>query len=213
MDLYQQMKELLQDMLLLLAVLFHKGEDALMDAWRRFAAKVLNLVPADKPYGTELFDALNLKQPTFAFEGVLLREHPDTGELEVYLTQRSMQDTAYPGEFHCPGSGLRNKEDWQAVAARLARNEFKVAIKNVTVLYETGFFYGEARGWYWSLPCLVELEGEPAVGKWYPVTQLPEKTVDHHREDIIPAVVRYWRNRAQYDEARKQMLQALGLAA
>jgi hypothetical protein len=197
--------------LLHLAAALHEGGEALMEEWRAGVAAALNLVPSDKPYGTELFDALNLKQPTFAFEGVLLRENPESGTLEVYLTQRSMSDTAYPGEFHCPGSGMRNKENWAKVASRLARNEYKVPVKNVTVLYETGFFYDEARGWYWSVPCLVELESEPAVGKWYPVDQLPENTVMHHRNDIIPAVVNYWRNRAKYDAARIQMHQTLGL--
>jgi len=193
------------------AKLFNQGDEALLDALREFAAEILNLVPSDKPYKTALFDAINKKQPTFAMEGVLLRENPDGGALEVYLTQRSMVDTAYPGEFHCPGSGLRNKETWQKDAERVAHSEYKVPIKKVTVLFETGFFYDEARGWYWSVPCLVELEAEPAVGKWYPVDRLPENTVAHHRDDIIPAVVRYWRNRAKYDAARRKMREALGL--
>lgn len=187
-----------------------KGLDQEMDELREFAAEILDLVPSDQPYKTKLFDALNKKQPTFAFEGVLLREQ-QYGKIEVYLTQRSMSDTAYPGEFHAPGSGLRNKEDWQKVAERLARNEYKVAVKKVTMLHESAFFYDEQRGWYCSVPCLVELEQEPAVGKWYPVDDLPEKTVGHHRDDIIPVVVNYWRNRAKYDAARRQMREALGL--
>lgn len=209
--MYRRITSLLQEMLLQMAATIHEGEDVLMDLWRSFVAAALNIVPSDKPYRTALFDALNLKQPTFAMEGVLLRENPESGVLEVYLTQRSMQDTAYPGEFHCPGSGLRNGEDWQAVAERLARSEYKVPVKKVTPLFESGFFYPEERGWYCSVPCLIELATEPAVGKWYPVDQLPDKTVGHHRHDIIPVVVRYWRNRAKYDAARAEMRQALGL--
>lgn len=209
--MYQRMISLLQDMLLQLAAHIHEGEDALMDLWRSFVAACLNLVPSDQPYKTALFDALNLKQPTFAMEGVLLRENPESKELEVYLTRRSLADTAYPGEFHAPGSGLRNKEDWEKVAARLARNEYKVPVKKVTILHESARFYDEARGTYCSVPCLIELDGEPEVGKWFSISKLPEKTVWHHREWIIPAVVSYWRNRAKYDAARDQMRAALGL--
>lgn len=172
-----------------------KGTDALMEFWKEFVAKAMNLIPNDKPYGTALFDALNKKQPTFAFEGVLLRINPETNQLEVYMTQRSMTETAYPGEYHCPGSGIRNGENWNAVAARVARNEFKVGIKSLVILYGKELWYQEARGFYCSQPCLVELEGEPAVGKWYPVDNLPEKTVEHHRDYIIPAVVSFWRSR------------------
>ena len=121
--LYKRMVDLLQEALLQLAGVVHDGEDALMDFWRGFAAAVLNLVPSDKPYKSALFEALNKKQPTYAMEGVLLRNNPQSGAVEVYLTQRSATDTAYPGEFHCPGSGIRNGENWQAVAERLARSE------------------------------------------------------------------------------------------
>jgi hypothetical protein len=207
------MINILQEVFLHLTAAIHEGEDALMVIWRQFVARALDLVPSDKPYGTPLFDALNKKQPTFAFEGVLLRENPVGGALEVYLTKRSMKDTAYPGEFHAPGSGLRNKEDWRKVAERLARNEYEVPVRHVTILHESEFFYDEARGWYCSVPCLVELEEEPVVGKWYPVDQLPEQTVGHHRDDIIPVVVRYWRNRAKYDDARATMREVLGLVA
>jgi hypothetical protein len=188
-----------------------KDEEGFLDLLRNFAASILNSVPSDKPYKMALFDALNKKQPTFAMEGVLIRESPVTGELEVYLTQRSMSETAYPGEFHAPGSGLRNKEDWKKAAERLARSEYKVPVKKVTVLFESCFFYDEARGWYCSVPCLIELDGEPIVGKWYSVDHLPDKTVGHHRDDIIPAVVRYWRNREAYDTAITQAREAIGL--
>ena len=65
MDLYQQMKELLQEMLLQLASLIHQGKDALMDSWRRFAAKVLNLVPALGVCGCAVVDGAHRKHQRF----------------------------------------------------------------------------------------------------------------------------------------------------
>lgn len=184
-------------------------KDALLYLWRQFAARVLGLVPSDKPYGTALSDALNRMEPHFAFESALLRENPETHRIEVYLTQRMKIDTAYPGEYHCPGSAVRNGEAWEDVAKRLARDEYKSRAKSVTMLHEAGFFYQEERGWYQSVPSVVTLETESAVGKWYPVDELPEKTVAHHRDLIIPAAVAYWKNRELYEAGRYLLRLAL----
>lgn len=211
MALYQKILAMLSGMLVQLSEKSgeREAEESLMDAWREFVARALGLVPADKPYKTALFNALNRLQPVFAFEGVVLRENPETGELEVYLAQRAADDSAYPGEYHAPGSGVRNNETWEHVAARLGRSEYKVGISRIVPLWEAAFFNAEERGWYCSIPFLVELDAEPAVGKWYPVDRLPEQTVIHHREKIIPAAVSYWRNRVACDNARRAILAAL----
>jgi len=166
------------------------------------------LDPAN-PYGTELFDALARLTVSVAVEAVCLRLQrrlvdgdaigtpsgriitPDASydELQVYMVRRSPDDTAYPGEWHCPGSVIRRGEDVADVFSRLSMREFDGAklqwrfIANVN--YPT-----EARGHFLSLVYLCVLEdAEGLKGKWFPVNQLPEKTVENHRYRIIPAAV------------------------
>ena len=80
----------------------------------------LKQIDPSKPYTPELFDALALLIISVAIEAVCLRVNPQTKKIEVLLTQRSLKNTAYPGEWHCPGSILRRGEDIKDVFERLA---------------------------------------------------------------------------------------------
>lgn len=152
--------------------------------------KALETVDPTKPYGTELFNALARLTVSVAMEAVCLRLSP-TGEVEVYLVQRSANDTAYPEEWHCPGSAMRPGEEVKGVFTRLVNREFGFSLLSKRFVANVND-PTEARGHFFSVVYLCTAEdgaGCHAKGKWFPVNQLPEKTVRHHRTRIIPAAV------------------------
>lgn len=150
----------------------------------------LREIDPTKPYGTELFDALARLTVSVAIEAVCLRLNPSTQKVEVYMTERSPTDTAFPGEWHCPGSVIRPKEDIKDVFNRLTQKEFGGKILSTQFVANVNH-PTEARGHFFSLVYLCSLDESNGGlrGKWFPVDQLPEKTVESHRHRIIPAAV------------------------
>ena len=158
----------------------------------------LREIDPSKPYGTELFDALARLTISVAVEAVCLRaqrylpeiDAPRSPEIQVYMIQRSPDDTAYPGEWHCPGSVIRPKEDIRDVFNRLAQKEFGGKILS-TQFVANANHPTEARGHFFSLVYLCSLDESSSGlrGKWFAVNNLPEKTVETHRVRIIPAAV------------------------
>ena len=153
--------------------------------------KLLAEVNPKESYGTALFDALTRLTVTVAVEAVCLRH--TTTEIEVFLVQRSPSETAYPGEWHCPGSATRPGEREKDVLDRLEKKEFGGKLL-------TRKFVGncnipeEARGHFFDPVYLCTLgEAEGLRGKWFPVNDLPEPTVGHHRNHIIPMAVEAFR--------------------
>ncbi len=151
--------------------------------------ELLGQINPKKPYGTKLFDALARLTVSVAVEAVCLRLNPQTKKAEVYLTQRSMEETAYPGEWHCPGSVFRLGEEDKDVFNRLAEREFGAGMSSARFVANVNH-PTEARGHFLSLVYLCILyEHRELKGKWFSVNQLPEKTVECHRYRIIPAAV------------------------
>jgi len=161
---------------------------------KKLLIELLEEVDPKKPYGTKLFDALAQITISVAIEAVCLRCGPKKNKVEVYLTQRSQDDTAYPGEWHCPGSVMRPGENVKDVFVRLCKKEF-----GTTSLPSTKFVANinhptEARGHFLSVTYLCELmdslgsqDFDLLKGKWFSVDDLPEKTVESHCKRIIPA--------------------------
>jgi ADP-ribose pyrophosphatase YjhB (NUDIX family) len=149
--------------------------------------KGLREVDPTKPYGTELFDALARVTVSVAVEAVCLRLDILTKQVEVYMVQRSPDDTAYPGEWHCPGSFLRPKEEMKDVFDRLSKREFNARVSPIHFVANVNWH--EVRGNLLSVVYLCTLETGDLKGCWFPVDQLPEKTVECHRRRVIPAAV------------------------
>ncbi len=153
---------------------------------KKLAAALREVEDASGHLGTELFDQIARFSTTIAFEAVLLRYNNEERDIDVYLTQRDPKDTAYPGEWHCPGSIFRRGEQPEDVALRLGEREFGAPI--LEFHYVKDHFHQEARGWFLAKIYLVTVELGPELrGRWFPSRQLPERTVRHHREVIIPA--------------------------
>lgn len=155
--------------------------------------RLLGEIDPSQPYGTDLFNALARLTVTVAIEAVCLRYNFITLNPEVYLVQRSPDDTAYPGEWHCPGSAMRPKnERFEEVLNRLAKKEFgtKLVSTRFVTNINPSLSEPEARGCFLSVVFLCVLEEKEGLrGKWFPVDNLPENTVKHHRKRIIPCAL------------------------
>ncbi len=154
--------------------------------------KLLAEIDINQPYGTKLFDALARLTVSVAVEAVCLKETIDDKRgkthREVYLIQRSLTDMAYPGQWHCPGSVMRPGESIEDVMKRLSEQEFSEKI--ISYRFIENFNYpAEERGHFFSLLHLCHLqESEGLKGKWFPIHQLPEKTIEQHRSMVIPRI-------------------------
>lgn len=157
------------------------------DDMRKEAARLLQLIPNDQPHGTELFNALARHTFGVSVEAVLLREGRRRSTLEVYMTKRTA-DEAYANEWHVPGSFVRNGEWLDNVLCRLSEGkEYGVKIESAQFVGDR--FSPEKR--FRSMldrVYLIDAAGEPnnPRGTWFSVNKLPEKTVESHRDFIIP---------------------------
>lgn len=160
------------------------ARDPNSDDLKSVIAMLLGHIDPTKPKGTVLCDAIMRVWTTLAFEAVAIR---DTAMVpEVYLRRRALNDTAYPGEWHAPGSLYRHGERDRDVANRL-EEEFGVPIKSFR--YVDRFMNDEQRGTIHSLIFLVELGGNPRLDDrhgWFSMDKMPANTVSCHREPIIP---------------------------
>jgi hypothetical protein len=140
-------------------------------------------------FSPELYNALARLVPSVAIEAVLLRRHG--GEIQVYMTRRSPNDTAYPNQVHSPGSILRAGELYEDVLARLSEREFHAPIIHYDYVGE--IFMEEERGWFNNRVLLVQVPRKPIGGEWFSVDALPDDVVDHHVQKVIPMAVAYFK--------------------
>ncbi|OGZ66112.1 MAG: hypothetical protein A3D34_02990 [Candidatus Staskawiczbacteria bacterium RIFCSPHIGHO2_02_FULL_33_16] len=155
----------------------------------------LGKINTKKPYGTALFNALARVTISLTIDAVCLRLNIKSNKVEVYLTQRANNDTAYPGQWHCPNSIFRPSEDYKDVFARLEKREIG------GLLGEKNFIDSfnnpqEVRGHFFSLVYLCSIKKDGLVGRWFSVNDLPKNTIVHHRNHIIPMVLKKFRLRS-----------------
>lgn len=165
-----------------------RGHDSLVvdySALKHVAALALGFINPRLPLGTELFNAVCPLTVGIAIEAVCLRRNAQ-GEIEVLLTQRSLTETAGPGEWHCPGSVQRPGESHDDVFARLEACEFCTKITSREFVRDVP--NPDSRGQFESKVhlCTVAEGGE---GTCFPITALPEKTCTFHRDRVIPTAV------------------------
>lgn len=143
----------------------------------------------EKGIGKELFDAIARLVVTLTPEAACLRKNLNTGGVEIYLLQRAGDDSAYPGQWHIPGSVMRPGEEIDDVFSRLEKSEIGIKITSK----KFAFHFNnpkESRGHFFSLVYLCELSDGDGRGKWFPIDQLPENIVEHHKTNVISAAVK-----------------------
>lgn len=153
---------------------------------------LLRRVNNKKPLGNKLFEALARVSWSLAFEAVALRIQKD-GTVQVYLTKRAHDESAYHDLWHVPGSIFRPGESLWDVVGRLRKKEFRIAEHGVRFVEPLFNESDELRGSMLSLVYLVELEGDDGRGEWFDVEMLPADIVQGHRERIIPVAVRFFK--------------------
>ena len=154
---------------------------------KKAAKDSLALIDPQKPFGRDLFEAIARVSVSAAFEAVCVRENPETKRTEVLLVQRPADDTAYPGEWHCPGSVLRPGESVEDVFRRIGESELagKIEVRDFAGISNNP---KEKRGHFYSVIYVCDVTG--IGGTWYPSENLPVRTIKHHRNVIIPIAIK-----------------------
>jgi hypothetical protein len=138
----------------------------------------------------ELFDAIMGAFTTCGCELVVLRMNADR-QVEVLLFERPPSDKFYAGEWHSPGSIFRGTETMESVFDRLVERELAGAqISSPVRIW--GNYFRTPRGPEVTLLHVAWLEGEYTgkKGRWFPLDQPPDKTIEHHL--VLLGQVRRW---------------------
>lgn len=157
---------------------------------------MLGHIPTGTGLGRELFNAIARLTVVLTPEAACLRSDAKTGTVQIYLTQRAADDSAYPGQWHIPGSAMRSGEEIDDVFTRLSQSEIGLAITSK----KFAFHFNnpkEARGHFFSLIYLCELTDGEARGQWFDVQKLPENIVKHHQETVIPKALEVFLNNSK----------------
>jgi len=160
-------------------------------------AETLSYIDLTKPYGTKLFDALARVTISVAVEACALRKSSKTDEIEVFWRRRSMDDTAYPGEWHFPGSVMRPGETVEDVLRRLEKREFGTSILSFDFVANLNNI-NEERGHFFTPVYLLELADNAASSDtkgWFSITNLPIPVVGFHLNDLLPLVTKAFLNK------------------
>jgi ADP-ribose pyrophosphatase YjhB (NUDIX family) len=148
------------------------------------AIRALSFIDPARPMSTAFFNALARLTISNAYEAVYLRSI-HRAKLEVLMTKRDNQGV-YPNQWHCPGSVQRPRESEEELFSRLAEHEFKTPIvaRRLVEIYDLP---NEARGHFKLHIYLINLQlGKNHAGNWFDVENLPDNTIWHHRDIVIP---------------------------
>ncbi len=165
--------------------ILNEGDSTSMQ-FREAIAYFQNLLDPKAPAGTVLCNAIMRIWPTPAFEGVLLREV--NGEYQVYLRRRA-ENEAYPLQYHSPGVLYCNADESDETAAKRLFEEFGCEFDYEQI---DSLVVNDVRGRLRSVIYLLTTRSEPRLDErhgWFPVNRLPEKTIEHHRLQVIPRAV------------------------
>ncbi len=124
-------------------------------------------------------------------EFIPLRQSPD-GSVEVLLIDRGPADPLWPNMLHTPGTIVRADDlhkglshGWQAFE-RIMRDELKDT-KVGEPQYFGSIFHDSKRGSEQAQLYWIEVIGEPRVGRFYDVDELPGSLIDSQSAFIAQA--------------------------
>lgn len=155
---------------------------------RKIAAALLNSLP-NGAMGTQLFDAVAKKTVGCCIELVVINgKRP----VEVLLKRRADDDTAYPGQWHCPGTFLRPGEGYGEALARLVERELPGAqLIQPAVLFPLDPIQ-EDRGSIVQVVMMARIENAPEADDvmWVDLEEACngqiENMVENHWRSILP---------------------------
>lgn len=131
--------------------------------------------------GTEIFESFFPILPFVPSEQAIVRII--NNEPHVLMWYRS--DPNYTG-YHMPGGYLLKGENNFEWCARVLKKETGLGLQKIELIRtfntrpETGWVPNQQMAHFW----LCTVEGEPTRGQFFPVTQLPEDTLGHHKKYV-----------------------------
>ena len=171
-----------------------EAEEVVLDGelLKRVLARGLEFIIPGESYGRELFGALCRLTVTVEIVAVCLRRSRQNNAIEVLLTKRD-DHPIYPWQWYCPALPKRPGESDEDVLGR-SRLETELGTEIVAKQFVSGFDNPRhAAGHRFHGIYLCQVAPCPR-GAWCPVGQLPEATVDYHRDHIIPSAVGAFRD-------------------
>ncbi|MDB4978422.1 MAG: hypothetical protein JWM56_608 [Candidatus Peribacteria bacterium] len=152
------------------------------------------LGPSTMP--VSVFNALAAKVVLTGIELIILRRH--AGWVEVLLLQRPADDPHWPGQWHIPGTILRNSDapevlnaegSYRPALLRIQTGELKVRVTNPRPV--GSYFHRAERGVVNSLLFIGKADDNGEEGSYFPVDELPDDIIGCHRPMIELAVEAY----------------------
>lgn len=131
----------------------------------------------------ELFVKLKEHTVSSNVELVPLRIDSETKQIEVFLTERPEDDDFWPGEWHVPGTAFVPGKNEPDAWGKLFGEELH-GIKCTSPVFVTNHTQHVRRGTERAEIYWVEVLREPKEGQFFPIDELPENTIGHHREVI-----------------------------
>ncbi len=151
----------------------------------------------------EVFNAVAEKVTTPTIDVVPLRI--SNGRMEVFMLRRPGDDPYWPGQWHVPGTVLRSTDkagDFSSGLDRLfkSKDETEGTITPTSApKYVTTKFWDVARGRELDTVHYVPVEAtsDQLPGQFFPVDELPDDTIEHHKIIIQEAAEAYKRDMQQ----------------
>jgi hypothetical protein len=117
------------------------------------------------------------------------------GNISVFLTKRDNNDKFWPGQYHCPGTMVLNRDftsdELDSAWKRLKTNEFHEQGIGSPVFVSKNLLKTK-RGNEVALVHYVEVPLDLAGGEYFLIENLPENLVEHHR-NIINIAADYYK--------------------
>ena len=131
-------------------------------------------------------------------EIIPLRKKPETGITEVLMTQRPATDPWWPNLWHNPGTvllatdPLQDKHDYSEPEKRVFEGELQSAVTVVRGPFEIDIERRNCiRGQEIAVICWAEVSGEPVVGEYFALDELPTDLVEHQVPSFLVAAAAF----------------------
>ncbi len=157
------------------------------------AAILAKLEPGFLPF--DIFDQIARLTVSSIVELVPLRIND--GKVEVLLTKRDADDIHWPSMLHTAGTVVRATDqegDMKSAFDRVINDELGSVKINGEPQYVMSTFRRSARGMENSRIFFIDVIGQPTIGEFYPVDNLPATVVDTQLE-FIQAAAELFRNK------------------
>lgn len=137
----------------------------------------------------DVFEAVARVAVYPAVEFIPLRER--SGRIEVLLFERPEDDLIWPSKLHTPGTILRPTDRTYQDAFNRLYTEELMNLETEPPIFLGAELSHNHRGRCVLLEHLIVVTGEPTVGRFYDVDQLPDLFIEEQRPSLERVVAAY----------------------